>query len=139
MCVADTVSHYQKYIIICQKNLPCVILAKEKCISVYFDREKIQFIGLEGELLKRLKRAYPGIDVDSELNKMMLWLTSPRGTARKGTMAFIMGWLNRLNPAPILAENNSGSDTPLRDELDSYLKDLWKGREHLLEMNKRKS
>lgn len=125
------------------KNI--INVAKDKRTSVYFDRVTLQFIGLESAVIKQLKETYKGIDVDSELKKMSLWLTSSKGKKRKGNIGFILNWLNNASPseAPTVSEQLDmlDQDTPLRPLLQEYLQDLWKDREHILEFNriKRKS
>ncbi len=140
--MVTAISHYQKYIIIPSlKNLYEVNVAKDKSTSVYFDRERLQFVGLEAAELKRLRETYKGVDVDSELKKMSLWLTSPKGKKRKGNIGFILNWLNKASPSiasPTISEELDlyEFDSPLRPLLLDYLKDLWKGKEHILEFNK---
>lgn len=113
-------------------------MAKENHTAVYFDRENERFIGLDDARIQQLKDAYPGVNIVVELNKMILWLTSPKGIKRKGELSFIMNWLNNVTPSqsllPDIEQNN-----PLRPYLNTYLKDLWIGKEHLLEINKRTS
>lgn len=113
-------------------------MAKEKHTAVYFDREKSQFVGLDAACMKQLKEAYPNVNVAAEVIKMISWLNSPKGKDRKGTIEFIIKWLNNNSPRPSKTLEIE-QDTPLRPHIEAYLKDLWKGKEHLLEMNKRKS
>lgn len=119
------------------QNLPCGFVAKEKRTAVYFDRVACQFVGLSDARIKQLEEAYPGIDVGLQLKRMGIWLTGPKGLKREGSINFIMNWLNMSTPTAPTIQNTD--DTPLRPEINSYLKDLWQGKEHLLEMNKRKS
>jgi len=102
---------------------------------VYFDREKLQFVGLSDAHLEELKKAYPQINVDVELKKMGLWLTSSKGQTRKGDIAFILNWLNNAHAK---SPESTDIESPLRPEIQKYLKGLWKGREHILELNKTK-
>lgn len=44
--------------------------------------------------------AYAGIDCDRELERMKVWLTTPKGKSRQLTKAFAVNWLNRID-API--------------------------------------
>jgi hypothetical protein len=114
-------------------------VAKDKRTSVYFDRETLKFVGIDDAVKKQLKETYKGIDVDSELNKMAIWLTSSKGKKRKGNIGFVMNWLNNASPstAPTIKEHYDllESDSPLASLLQDYLKDLWKNREHILEFN----
>ena len=109
-------------------------------ISVYFDRAKNEFVGLDEAQLKCLKDAYPHCDVEAELSKMSLWLQSSKGLRRKGNIGFVLNWLKNNYSSP-KAKNQLPEevDTPIRPELNRYLEGLWKGREHILELNRRKS
>lgn len=111
--------------------------------SIYFDREKQKFVGLEGINLQKLKETYQHVDVDTELKKMSLWLTSPKGLRRKGTIDFILNWLNNAAPCFKPSMNDHldllESESPLRLLINDYLRELWKGREHILEINKKKT
>jgi hypothetical protein len=115
-------------------------VAKEKSTSVYFDRATLTFVGLEEIHIKQLKETYKAIDIDKELKKMSLWLLSSKGRRRKGTIGFIIHWLN--NSTPSITNDRELDmleyDSPLRPLLLDYLQDLWKGREHILEFNKAK-
>lgn len=115
-------------------------MAKEKRASVFFNRETFEFVGLKEDYINQLKSTYIGIDVDKELKKMGLWLASPKGDKRKGDTGFILNWLNNASPSKaLLCSQQSESDQhdcPLRPFINDYLKDLWKGREHILEFNK---
>lgn len=108
--------------------------------SVYFDRESLQFIGLDDSIKLNLKEAYKNIDVEAELAKMRIWLISPKGKGRKGSIAFIMNWLNNASASAVLPEPAEIAH-PLSDLLQEYRQGLWKNCEHLLEINtiKRKS
>jgi hypothetical protein len=111
-------------------------MTRDRRISVYFDREKREFVGLDAERLEQLKDLYPGINVDNELKKMTLWLTSWKGKDLKGTMNFITNWLNKVPITQIPTSKKEEDANPLRPYIDEYLKGLWKGREHILEMNR---
>lgn len=113
-------------------------MAKNKRTSVYFDRETLKFVGIDESVKKQLSDTYKGIDVDSELNKMSLWLNSSRGKKRIGNIGFIMNWLGNASPAPQSISQSFDlieSDTPLGHLLQDYLEGLWKNREHILEFN----
>lgn len=117
-------------------------MSREFRISVYFDRTKREFIGLDAAKLKQLKEAYPHVNVEIELKKMSAWLDSSKGLRRKGEMSFILKWLNNNFSAspPVQKDvNPTEVDTPIRPEINKYLEGLWKGREHILELNKKKS
>jgi len=115
-------------------------VAKDKRASVFFDRIKMQFIGLDEALLEQVKETYKNIDVENELKKMGLWLLSPKGKLRKGNIGFIMNWLNNAIPSiRKLEDDHLETDSPLTPFLREYRKELWKDREHILAMNRRKS
>lgn len=111
--------------------------------SIYFDREKQVFVGLDGIHLQKLKETYQHVDVDTELNKMTLWLLSPKGKKRKGNIGFILNWLNNATPCFKPSMNDHldllETESPLRLLINDYLRELWKGREHILEINKKKT
>lgn len=108
--------------------------------SVYFDRVTNEFVGLDGVHLQKLKEAYTHVDVDEELKKMSLWLQSAKGKRRKGNIGFILHWLNNATPkyTPSLSDHLDllESEAPLRLLIQDYLRELWKGKEHILELNK---
>jgi hypothetical protein len=113
-------------------------VAKNKRTSVYFDRETLKFVGIDESIKKQLLDTYKGIDVDSELNKMSLWLNSSKGKKRTGNIGFIMNWLSNASPIPQTISQSYDlieSDTPLGHLLQDYLEGLWKNREHILEFN----
>lgn len=118
-------------------------MAKDKCSSVYFDRVKRQFVNLTEDDLVLLRGAYVGVDIDSELKKMVLWLLSPKGKTRKGEIGFIMNWLSNApvtkKQQDVLTSDDNAGTSSLRPFLNEYLKELWNGREHLLLLNTRKS
>ena len=105
--------------------------------NVYFDRDQQQFIGLDELTKKHLATSYPGIDVDKELGKMSIWLNTPKGKSRKGSISFIMNWLGNAEPSRPTQE--AVIDKALEPLREKYCKDLWKNREHILTFNQRKS
>jgi hypothetical protein len=118
-------------------------VAKDKCSSVHFDRVKRQFVNLKEDDLVLLRESYVGVDIDAELKKMSLWLLSPKGKLRKGEMSFIMNWLSNAPVTKKQQDVPTSDDTAgtlsLRPYLDDYLKELWNGREHILQLNTRKN
>jgi len=44
-----------------------------------------------------MRRHYPNVDVDAESRKMDAWLLARPG--RKKTRMFVIGWLNKVEPA----------------------------------------
>lgn len=113
-------------------------MAKNSHASVYFDREYNKFHGLNSQILKDLYFTYDGLDVDRELKKMALWLQSEKGIKRKGTIGFILNWLNNASPMPPTTTEHLDlmqSDSPLGKVVREYLLDLWKDKDHILQLN----
>jgi hypothetical protein len=119
-------------------------LAKDKRTSVYFDHENKTFVGLQATELQQLKETYKDVDVDKEINKMVLWLSSNKGKNRAGKMAFILHWLDNAKPSVNQSSysNNSSDLSPVQNEtllnpvFLTYLEGLWKNNEHLLALNR---
>lgn len=119
-------------------------MEKDCRASVCFDRKEARFVGLEGIPLEQLRKSFPTINIESELEKMTVWLLhSPKGKRRKGNINFIMNWLNNasVSSSPHKTEEKQEvkNDLSLPTLFDQYLSDLWKGKEYILELNKRKS
>jgi hypothetical protein len=114
-------------------------MAKDNRTSVYFDRTTNKFYGLDSQILKQLQETYDGIDIDSEIKKMCLWLMSDtKGKKYKGHIGFIINWLNKKTPMPPTTSEHLDlmkSDSPLGRLVREYLMDLWKDKEHILEFN----
>jgi len=51
------------------------------------------------------KMAYPGIDVDGEIGKMIAWAVSnpAQRKTKRGILRFVNGWLNRAKPCTAAA------------------------------------
>ena len=101
--------------------------------TIFFDRNTQQFSGIDDELKKQLLKTYPNVNVDAELNKMCLWLNSSKGKQRKGSVNFIMNWLN--NATPVIKEQDVKQTDEMQDLYSDYLRELWKGKEALLQFN----
>lgn len=101
---------------------------------IYYDRNLNKFIGLDDKEFAKLERAFPGIDIEAELNKMGLWLNSSKGKRRIGSISFILNWLRNVGKtlAPVRDHTRSTSMVSL---INDYLEDLWKNRQHILEFN----
>lgn len=95
-------------------------------MSIRFDRTRVSFTGID---LHALERAYPGIDISAELERMTRWLMSPAGAKRVGTERFVRQWLSRCTPKP----------TPKTIEpselIQTYVEELWTHCEALLQRN----
>jgi hypothetical protein len=111
-------------------------VTKDNRTPVHFDRELNGFVGLSEDAVQELRKAYPQVDITRELVKMSFWLNSSKGKNHVGTMQFILNWLDRAPSTQISQSNETANvDYSLRLLLDEYLKDLWKGREHILNLN----
>jgi hypothetical protein len=108
-------------------------MAKGKKNLVHFDRQNNCFVGIDPACMEELRKQYPEKDVHMELIKMKNWLLTPKGKDLVGSINFIRNWLSKTFENKPAIEY----DTPLRPLLNDYLKDLWKGREHILELNTR--
>ena len=55
---------------------------------------------LEGNELKMYQMAYPKIDVEGEVRKMIAWCMSNKSSrkTKRGILKFVNGWLNRAKP-----------------------------------------
>jgi hypothetical protein len=97
----------------------------------------MEFVGLEGIVLDQLRDTFKDIDVTTELKKMGLWLTSAKGRKRVGNIGFILNWLQNSSPSTSNAAQLDlfDANSPLRPYLLQYCKELWKDREHILEIN----
>lgn len=98
-------------------------------MSVYFDREKMEFIGLDELTIMKLEKRYPLVKVRLELARMANWLCfNEKGQKRKGNLGFINNWLDWSNPKPIQEDPQEPLPQPA-DELQPYIKDylaeLW--------------
>lgn len=109
--------------------------------TIHFDRQTNEFVGLDADLLKQLGETFPAVEVTKELLKMKIWMqNNPKGKETKGTINFIMAWLNRIEPTSKLTSVNEyydlvSSDTPLGAIYREYLQELWKDREHIYTLN----
>ncbi len=105
--------------------------------SVEFCRKTEAFLGVDVELLNRLKHTYQALDVEMEIKRMALWLISARGKRRKGNLTFIMRWLDTQSGRAYHPPTTPQKDSPLSEVLDLYLEGLWTHREHLFRFNSR--
>lgn len=113
-------------------------MVKDNRDSVYYDREAKKFYGLDSKVLKQLEETYEGIKVSAELNKMTLWLESEKGKKRKGSIGFILNWLNNATPMPPTQSEHFDmiqSSSPLGLLVREYLIGLWEKSENILEFN----
>jgi hypothetical protein len=84
--------------------------ANPKRISLPSPTVELDFLeGLKGSC------AYHGIDIDRELEKMRVWLTTPKGKGRKLTKTFVVNWLNKCEPPYEPPTNNKPKSRAERD------------------------
>lgn len=102
--------------------------------AIYFDRSSGTFAGLSTDLKNELALQYPLVSLDQEIPRMVSWLQSPKGKARKGTLGFILNWLNNATPVPCEKEERTNSATPVL--LNLYLEELWKQHPYLYMFNR---
>lgn len=113
-------------------------MAKDNRSTVIFDRETNKFQGLDDQIMKQLRETYPKVDIDLQLNKMSLWLMSDRGKKRKGSIGFIVNWLNNASPQVMGTTEQLDlidSDSPLGHLIREYLEEGWKNNQHIYEFN----
>jgi hypothetical protein len=109
-------------------------VAKDKHVSVFYDRNTQCFVGIDATLISKLSETYKGVNIDIELLKMKDWLESPRGKSRKGSLSFVTKWLANA-PVSHTQDHAIEAPSPLAPVLKGYLQDLWKKNEHLLTLN----
>lgn len=108
----------------------------EKVPVVSFDREAKCFTGLTDDLMLKLSETFPNMDIEFQLKRMELWLLSPKGSRRKGSFNFILSWLSRSWAQ--IPTGNVKDMCPLDRAITRHLQGLWKNREHILKMNKKR-
>jgi hypothetical protein len=108
-------------------------VAEGKRITVFFDRNSCEFVGLTDERIDELKQAFPGVNVLGELMTMKDWLLSSKGSKSRGSMQFIVSWLKR---APISPVATSETDSRLQPLVSSYLEELWTKNSHIIAINR---
>lgn len=76
--------------------------------NCYFDRSTNTW-QIEDSVLKLLKNAYG--DVESELNRMAVWMVGPKGKHRKGNLKFVRNWLDKRGYSKIDEGNEADDNT----------------------------
>ncbi len=69
-------------------------LTKIEDISSSKDSDILPFIGIETDLLELWKKAFPDVDIESELRKMCAWLMNPDHSHKERIGSFISRWLS---------------------------------------------
>lgn len=111
-------------------------MARKKDNSVHFDRESRSFVNISPEIRSDLDKSFPEVDIEAELTKMKYWLLSDKGAKRKGEIIFITRWLSNAPVSMKQLPPKEHKETSIRPILNDYLKELWTGREFLLDLNK---
>jgi hypothetical protein len=109
-------------------------VAEGKRITVFFDRNSCEFVGLTSERIDELKQAFPGVNVLGELMTMKDWLLSSKGSKSLGSLQFIMNWLKRAPASSPVA--TSETDSRLQPLISSYLEELWTKNSHIIAINR---
>lgn len=91
--------------------------------SIYFDKAKKMFVNLDSDMMKQLTTEFPHVDLLGELHKMMMWLQSPKGSKRRGTLGFIRKWLG--NAPTKIFDREIDVPQALQGLINKYLEDMW--------------
>ena len=99
-------------------------------------KEKVEnfFMAIDGEWLSSLRKAYPNVDVDTELNKAKMWLLS--NTPKRNLKKFVNNWMakamgekkNQQQPADgrtiheLYKPAPMPDDAPTQDELQEIFR-----------------
>ena len=59
------------------------------------------------EVLQAWKKAYPNVDIDTEIAKAFAWETSNPKNAKKNKERFVNSWLSRAKPSPAKPKDTS--------------------------------
>lgn len=104
--------------------------------KIHFDRKTLEFVGLDYDVMKKLRMTYQGIDIDKELKLMGIWLCTEKGSGMVGAFTFITNWLSRAHPQRQHDTMNMLTACGgLTEVLKEYMEDLWKDRHHILTLN----
>ena len=85
-------------------------------VNNFFDR-----IALEGAWLSDMRKAFPGINIENELEKAKAWLLSNK-SHKKDLKKFCYNWIARANPTMIAEEEKSEEDTKRRQKMAEAFK-----------------
>ena len=89
-------------------------------VNNFFDR-----IALEGAWLSDMRKAFPGINIENELEKAKAWLLSNK-SHKKDLKKFCYNWIARANPTMIAEEEKSEEDTKRRQKMAAAFKQMEK-------------
>lgn len=73
----------------------------KKIGGVFFDRISREFKNIDEEYMAELRRTFPGIDIQTQLRLMRLWLIDPGNPWRLGNKQFIAKWLFNQIPGSV--------------------------------------
>ena len=93
------------------------ILPYDLRVNNFFDQ-----IALEGAWLSDMRKAFPGISIENELEKAKAWLLSNK-SHKKDLKKFCYNWIARANPT-MIAEEKSEEDTRKRQKMAQAFKRL---------------
>jgi len=81
---------------------------------------------LPNEKLDMYKLAYPNINVDSEVGKMIAWLESNpvQGKTKRGILRFVNGWLNRAKPSQAQSQGTTQKEYAAGTTIQERVTDL---------------
>ena len=96
------------------------ILPYDLRVNNFFDR-----IALEGAWLSDMRKAFPGINIENELEKAKAWLLSNK-SHKKDLKKFCYNWIARANPTMIAEEEKSEEDTKRRQKMAAAFKQMEK-------------
>jgi hypothetical protein len=124
-----------KYLLSTTYLISRLLVAKDQRVSVYFDRETCEFVGLTPVKINELMQNFPGINIQIELLCIKEWLQTPAGKDRVGTMLFILNWLKRCQAAQPPTPIPECVNPVLQPFVTQYLVEMWQNHQSLLQMN----
>ena len=85
-------------------------------VNNFFDQ-----IALEGAWLSDMRKAFPGINIENELEKAKAWLLSNKAH-KKDLKKFCYNWIARANPTMIAEEQKSEGEIKRRQKMAEAFK-----------------
>ena len=92
------------------------ILPYDLRVNNFFDR-----IALEGAWLSDMRKAFPGINIENELEKAKAWLLSNK-SHKKDLKKFCYNWISRANPTMIAEEEKNEGEIKRRQKMAEAFK-----------------
>ena len=87
------------------------ILPYDLRVNNFFDQ-----IALEGAWLSDMRKAFPGINIENELEKAKAWLLSNK-SHKKDLKKFCYNWISRANPTMIAEEEKNEGEIKRRQKM----------------------